>query len=374
MRIVFDSQIFCAQTFGGISRYFASLAREMAAMTDVQPRIVAPVHINEYAAALPRELVIGRKIAHPGKAKVLLGMASSAAGALIQYGLRPDIVHETYFYPQPFRKRRTPTVVSVFDMGYQRFPDLFQANSSVPRWMKNAVQRADHIICISEYTRRDMLDLYDIPADRVSVIYLGYDPLVPLPAEEGAAAVKALFEGADRPYMLYVGGRAGCKNFPALLGAFASSAWLKQNFALVCFGGGPFTAVEQTLLAEARLEDSVRQVSGPDRLLASYYRHAAVFVYPSVYEGFGIPPLEAMSLDCPVVCSNASSIPEVVGDAAVTFDPMHSDAIRGALEDVLSSVSVRARLTELGRRRKDLFSWSRCARETLQIYRDTVHE
>ena len=118
--------------------------------------------------------------------------------------------------------------------------------------------------------------------------------------------------------------------------------------------------------------DSVVQFGGPDALLASLYREAAALIYPSSYEGFGIPPLEAMSVGCPVICSNTSSIPEVVGSAGVYFDPANIDAQRVALESVLQSSEVRSSLITEGYDRHKHFSWSRCASETLAAYRKLI--
>jgi glycosyltransferase involved in cell wall biosynthesis len=372
MRVVFDSQIFCRQQFGGISRYFVSLAQQMAAIPGVQARIVAPLHINEFAKDLPVGLVWGRKIRSSGKLNLLIGLASAVVGELVQYRVKPDIVHETYYYPQPRGPRDARRIVTIHDLAYRRYPEMFRVNSAIPGWMKSAVARADHVICVSEHTRRDLLEMYDIAPERVSVTHLGPGSLVSQPPEADPATVRARCSGLDKPYILYVGSRASYKNLAGLVRTFAASAWLRQTFALVCFGGGGFTAAEQALMAELDVVDCVRHVNGPDSTLAGCYRHAAVLVYPSLYEGFGIPPLEAMSLDCPVVCSNTSSIPEVVGDAAVTFDPADPEAIRAALEAVLSSESLREQLIERGRRRKELFSWERCARETLDVYRKTT--
>ena len=117
-------------------------------------------------------------------------------------------------------------------------------------------------------------------------------------------------------------------------------------------------------------EGSVRQISGDDTLLVSLYRQALAFAYPSLHEGFGIPPLEAMSLDCPVLCSDASSIPEVVGDAACLFDPTDVGAICNALDLVIGSSDLRAQLIQRGRKRASQFTWERCAEQSMEVYRD----
>ena len=370
-RVIYDSQIFCAQQFGGISRYFASVARELAALPGVRPLILAPFYVNDYVARLPRQLVWGRRI-KPGRARVAAGALSAALGEVVRFARAPDIVHETYYYPQPRAPRRAPVIVSVYDMTYERFPENFRHNDPIPGWKRKSVARADHVICISEHTRRDLLELCDVAPEKVSVTYLGFDSLASLLIDEPAAQVRQRFCGSDRPYLLYVGSRTGCKNFPALIQAFAASTPLRSDFTLLCFGGGAFTPAEQDLIARAGLTERVRWAAGPDAALASCYRHAAAFVYPSLYEGFGIPPLEAMSLDCPVVCSNASSIPEVVGDAAVTFDPADIAGMAAALERVLGSEALRGELIVRGRQRRELFSWARCAAETLGIYRKVL--
>ena len=142
---------------------------------------------------------------------------------------------------------------------------------------------------------------------------------------------------------------------------------------MVAFGGGHFNGREKTLVRSLGLnENQVRQMSGDDAVLCAIYRQASLFVYPSLYEGFGIPPLEAMSLDCPVACSNTSSMPEVVGNAAIQFDPYEVDSIANALEAVVTNSALQADLRQRGRDRLQAFSWDRCALETLNVYRKVL--
>jgi glycosyltransferase involved in cell wall biosynthesis len=142
---------------------------------------------------------------------------------------------------------------------------------------------------------------------------------------------------------------------------------------MICFGGGDFRADELELMRNLSINpDRIEQVGGGDNVLAGYYRNAAAFVYPSLYEGFGIPPLEAMALGCPVICSNTSSIPEVVGDAGEYFDPGQVESIRASIENVLQSSGRRAELIGRGSRKCADYSWDRCASETLEIYRGLV--
>lgn len=372
MRVTFDAQIFCAQEFGGISRYFASLAREMCAIEGIDLRIVAPLYFNAYLDRLPAGLVRGHKVVRPSKLDLPVRVASLLAADVLQRFPRPDIIHKTYYYPLPRAPRGVRGLVTVYDMIHEKFPQSYSSRDPIARWKARTVAKADHVICISEQTKRDLLSLYEIPEHRVSVTYLGYDSLAALLTGESAVDFRTRIFGKDIPYLLYVGSRDGYKNFGGLLRALSMSSWIKEHFHLLCFGGGALSIAERGLIAKAGLTDRVLQVGGSDAVLASCYRHAALFVYPSLYEGFGIPPLEAMSLDCPVACSNASSIPEVVGNAATYFDPADSESICAALETTLGSTFLCTSLIERGRRRRELFSWRRCAQETVDIYEEVM--
>lgn len=368
MRVVFDSQIFAMQKFGGVSRYFASLVRCLSEMEDVHPSIAAPMHINDYVGDLPDRLVRGWNVGRLPAAGAISRVFNLAADPLLQSRLHPDIVHRTYYLPVLRPSGRARTVVTVYDMIHELYPQNFSRHNPIASWKAKAVSRADHVICISQRTRADLLERLDVPPEKVSVTYLCCDDLRALMTQEARSEFRTRVLGSDTPYLLYVGSRSSYKNFAALLRAYAASTGLRSSFFLLSFGGGPFSAAERAMHAELGVSDRVRQVSGADQLLAQCYRHADLFVYPSQYEGFGIPPLEAMSLDCPVACSNTSSIPEVVGDAAMAFDPNDVDSIRSALESVLSSAALLAQLVERGRQRVQLFSWRKCAAETASIY------
>ena len=145
---------------------------------------------------------------------------------------------------------------------------------------------------------------------------------------------------------------------------------MRDNYDLVTFGGGAFKPQELEMIRRLHLPlTQVRQISGDDRKLAALYEQAAMFVYPSLYEGFGLPPLEAMSFNCPVACSNISSMPEVVGNAAIQFDPLDTDSIANALIILASDPALRAKLIAFGESRVAMFSWEQCAKQTLEVYR-----
>ncbi len=369
MKVDFDTQIFAAQEFGGISRYFASVAQAMRDDFDVNARIVAPLHFNAYLQALPKRYWMGRHIARPAQLSSLVRLASMGLSVPVHCARKADILHETYYFPLAMPSMARRRVVTVYDMIHEKRPESFPARDPIREWKRKTVARADHVLCISEYTRKDLLDIYNLPPERVSVVYLGYDSLERLLDAEPASAFRLRVLGSDEPYILFVGQRGGYKNFSGLIKAYASSVWLRQNFKLLSFGGGGLSETERAEIQSLGLEGRVLQSGGSDAELARCYRHAALFVYPSAYEGFGIPPLEAMSLDCPLACSNATSIPEVAGDAAEYFEPDDLDSIRTAMERVLGSAEASQYLLARGRIQRDRFSWRKCAEETLGVYR-----
>jgi glycosyltransferase involved in cell wall biosynthesis len=367
MRIAFDQQVFLLQEFGGISRYICSLSEALSRCPDVEARILAPLHFNGHLTQTPRQLVFGRRIPNVPKTFRLVQALSEylADKALLRFN--PDIVHETYYSKRSPAAIRARRVITVYDMIAERFPAEFPGIDFTAA-KRASVLRADHVFCISRSTRRDLIDLFGVPENRTSVVYLGYDRL---PVDGGGSGDRAILAGLP-PFLLYVGKRDGYKNFKGVLRSFAASTRLKK-FAIVCFGGGAFSNDEHELIGALGLEpERVVQIGGGDDVLANLYRHAVAFVYPSLYEGFGIPPLEAMSLDCPVLCSDRSSIPEVVGDAGEYFDPEDVDAMRVAIESVLDSPSRQDELKRKGRARCASFSWDRCARETLDTYRSLL--
>jgi glycosyltransferase involved in cell wall biosynthesis len=369
---MYDPQIFCHQRFGGISRYVCNIALEMHRMAGVTAQIIAPFHFNEYLDQLPRSLVRGRRVRWLEGLTALAYGLSVLPGKVAARNFKPDVLHNTYYFPvKPPSGARG--VLTVYDMIHEKYPKYFAASPFITRIKAASVAAADHVICISESTRRDLLATYDIPEERVSVTHLGFDPLGSLLSGEPSSDFKVRVIGADAPYLLYVGSRVNYKNFKGLLDAYAASASLRKNFFLLCFGGGDFTGAERTAISKAGIEGRVRFLAGGDAALAACYAHASLFVCPSFYEGFGIPVLEAMSLDCPVACSNSSSLPEVVGDAAKLFDPADRDSIRGALESVLDSPSAATALKERGRIRSQLFSWRSCAENTMDIYRQVLN-
>jgi glycosyltransferase involved in cell wall biosynthesis len=365
MKILYDHQIFTMQEYGGISRYFFELADNIAKAQEAEIRIVSPLYVNSYLeSASPRLQITGTKVPVIRRTGRIYRALNRALASPLAGHYHPDLVHETYYSSLAMAPKGCKVVLTVFDMIHERFGDYFPPHDSTSKDKAAAVKRADHVICISEHTRQDLMSILGVPPVKTSVIHLGFSL---------SKTVPQFGRGDTRPFLLYVGARGGYKNFEGLLRAYAESIKLKNDFDLICFGGEAFTNKEISLFQQLGLAiNAVRQVSGSDAVLAGYYQAASTFVYPSLYEGFGIPPLEAMSFNCPVVCSNVSSIPEVVGNAGLMFDPNDTQSIGLAIEQVVGNSALRKVLIARGQERIKQFSWERCAQETLDVYRKVL--
>ncbi len=365
MRIAYDHQIFGWQKYGGISRYFFELANNIALDEAGEAAVISPLHITSYlSAASPKLKIMGLAAPAIRRTGRIYRTVNQLLVPSMMRRFAPDIVHETYYAYNRTAPPSSKVVLTVFDMIHERFPAYFSSWDPLQKEKAAAVQRADHIICISEHTRRDLIQLLGVAEAKTSVVHLGFSL---------TSASEPITVIGSRPYLLYVGARGGYKNFEGLLRAYSQSSAISRDYDLVAFGGGGLTPDEIRLIHELGLNDSkVRQVGGSDSVLAGLYRSAALFVYPSLYEGFGIPPLEAMSFNCPVACSSTSSIPEVVGDAARFFDPESPDSMIAAIESILTHDEIQSDLVARGQQRISQFSWEKCASQTQDVYRSIL--
>lgn len=363
MKVLFDSQIFSAQEYGGISRYYANLARQLKLIDGVSASIFSPTYINGYLPRISGEdQVIG--VRAPARAKTLSKIFNHITSHAVLPFFGADIIHKTYYYPERYPEHAGRSVLTVYDMIHELFPENFLASDKTSKYKFEAVMKADHVICISENTRSDLLKIWDCDPSKVSVVHLGFDSF-----QDISRAKKENYQERQfGDFILFVGSRSGHKNFSNLLKAFCIANELHRDVNLVCFGGGPFNHDEIGLIGKLGLRGHVYQVGGGDSSLGDFYRGASLFVYPSVYEGFGIPPLEAMSLGCPVSCSKASSLPEVCGDAADYFDPWDVESIASSLARVFNDSTYRAALSVSGLERTTKFSWHKCAMDTYRCY------
>ncbi len=363
MKVRYTPDVFRFQRAGGVSRYFVELARRLAAR-DVDARIIGGLHINDLLDGLPE--ATGLHVGEAGPAR-----ARQAVTKVVDFGITAgvaellgsgDVLHPTWYPPALDRlPRRSALVTTVFDMIPERYPELSVGSVDATRRKRAWVEASDRVLVISEQTRRDLIELFDVDGEAVTVTPLGVTVADPVPPA-GA-------EGLGRsPFLLYVGDRrAPYKNFSALLDVLASGG-LDPDLRLVCFGPAAMSDAEAATLNRLGLSGRVEFRSGSDGQLAWFYTRAEALVYPSIYEGFGLPPLEAMVHGCPVIASDVASIPEVVGDAGVLFDPLDTKAFVHAVSGVVGDARCRATLAAAGRARAADFSWDATAERTLRAY------
>ncbi len=365
MNITFDYQVFSQQSFGGISRYFSEISKHISYLDKNKVCILSPLYINKYISENKNEINIkGIKIPYIKKSTKLIKFINYCLSIRQLKELSSDILHETYYAKRSIASGREKIILTVYDMIHELFPSQFHSSDKTSELKRIAVERADHIICISENTRKDLIKLFKVPEEKTSVIYLGFD----LNDKNNVN-----FKLPKEKIILFVGTRKGYKNFKNLAIAFAQNDEIKSTFKLVAFGGGPFSIEEKTFFREIGLSNSnIIQENGNDQKLIEFYKKASLFVYPSFYEGFGIPPLEAMSLGCPVACSNTSSIAEVVSNAGIYFDPYSISSISRAIKSTIQDDSLRQELIIKGKKRIKKFSWKKCSLETYNLYKKLI--
>lgn len=361
LRIAFSPDIFSLQEYGGISRYFTELIPRVASMDGFEVSVHMGLSPNRYGLQRMRSQFASFRYVHSPFGRGMRYVVALLNDCWFQSYIsmrsgRIDAVHMTY-YPIRMPTTRTLLTTTVYDMIPERFPGLV-SRTLLPARKRACVERCSRIIAISESTKRDLIEFYNVDPLLVDVTPLANS----LNAEPGGNPL-------GRPYVLFVGGRGGHKNFDRFVRVWAEMRAVRDSFLLVCFGGGRFTESEQRIISALGLSHSITWMGGSDVLLASLYAHAQAFIYPSLYEGFGLPPLEAMHYGCPVVCSNSSSLPEVVGDAAVTVDTADPEALANGIAAAIGESVLRNRLALAGRAREASFTWDRTAAATVESYR-----
>jgi glycosyltransferase involved in cell wall biosynthesis len=293
---------------------------------------------------------------------------------LVRLGL--DVLHSPDFIP-PHRPS-CRSVITVHDLGFLLYPHFLTKESA--RYyghIDQAVRWTDHIISVSESTKRDTVQHLGVPEDKITVVHEAANPIFrPIDRNQAREEVRNR-HGVDGPYILFVSTIEPRKNVPTLIRAvWQLMESYKEEVHLVLAGGKGWLFEDAFAVVEALKMDRrvhfVGRVSSED--LLSLYNAAELLAHPAFYEGFGLPPLEAMACGLPVVVSNVASLPEVVGDAGLLVDPHNVDELTVAMWRVLTEDKLRHEMREKGLRQAGRFSWERAARETLDIYRLAVEQ
>ncbi len=361
-KILFDNQMFTFQRFGGVTRYFADLLHNLPA--------------EEFSASMPSYFcenhyvteTYGHKyhmLKHPSDYRLRMRLYQivnkHVSWKAVKYD-DYDIFHPTYFSPyflKTIKRREKPFVLTIHDMTFERYPqDVLVYDRTIPH-KKRLIAEADRIIAVSENTKRDIIELLGTDPAKISVVHHGFSPV--------AQPAPRLFER----YVLYVGERKGYKNFFRWLSSVRPLLVMDKSLKVVCTGNN-FSNSEVEIFRKWNIADSIVHISADDSQMASLYTHALCFVFPSHYEGFGIPIIEAFGYGCPVCLSDASCFPEVAGDAALYFNPNDAKSMHDALQELLKYESLRNDLRLKGMQRVKEFSLERMVQNTCNVYRDLL--
>ncbi|WP_028908859.1 glycosyltransferase family 4 protein [Prevotella sp. AGR2160] len=348
MKVLFDHTLFY-QVYGGASKYFAmminSLPRDSWATT-------ALWSCNEYVHAKHLFQTYPKKFRGQNRILSLFNRPYTC----YRVGKRQyDVMHQTdfdhYFYKQLGNK---PLVVTYHDANYLTYfpqPDRVALQ-------RVALQRADAIVAVSENTKHDLLKYFDVDEEKVHVIYHGIELF---------DTQEHLLDPIGQPYILYVGVRASYKNFERFVQAFSAYHQLFPEVKVVCTSD-PFTTAEHQMFHQLGIEESMIHISADEQIMRALYENALFFIYPSIYEGFGMPILEAWANHCPVALSKASCFPEICQEAGEYFEPTDTDSMLAVMTKLTEDEDRRKDLTAIGDQRVKLFSWKRCADEHMKVY------
>ena len=324
LRVLYDHQTFSLQARGGISRYYVAMIDRFERQPDMEVKVSAGEVLTfdlrttqTYQRTNPSTSAIRRNIYAWGKDH---GGIDLIYWTNMRRSLRAvekgdyDVLHPTYYDPYFLTAvGQRPFYLVVHDMIHELFPGFFSPTNKTTSWKRALVERADRIVTVSDSTRRDLIAIFGVEPSRVRTIHQGIS-LRPELSGPGDAP-------SDLPekYVLFVGGRSDYKNFHNFAEAMAPLLARDRELYLVCAGGGPLTSEEVAFTKELGIGDRIRQFSADDRAMCQIYLRARAFVFPSLYEGFGLPILEAFACGCPAVLADTSSLPEIGGEQPFTF-------------------------------------------------------
>jgi len=355
----------------GIGTYVRNLVHELARQPDDAEYVLLcrPVDADFATSFGPRfQALIERAGNYSVREQLSVPVALARA--------RVDLYHAPHYVVSPLT--RCPYVVTIHDCIHLRFPQYLPnraAHLYARTMMSIAAKRAERVLTVSQASKDDILHYLGVPSSKVEVIYNALDErLAAAPTADDVARVRERFQ-LTSPFILYAGNIKPHKNLERVIEAYSILRRRGVEDVKLLIIGDEISKYQnlRRLVHRFQLHQQVRFLGFvPDATLAALYRLANVFVFPSLYEGFGLPPLEAMAAGTPVITSNVSSLPEVVGDAAVLVDPLNASAIADGMVRVLRDESLRSDLIRRGRERVKMFSWERSVARIRQVYGELV--
>jgi glycosyltransferase involved in cell wall biosynthesis len=358
IKVLFDQQIFLLQSFGGISRYFTELIRtylehpELGILPVVESKKTFNQHLSEELASQGFSIDRSR----------LRSFLRALSGSLLERNQKTtaDLSHLTFYFPGYFSRNKTlPKVVTLFDM----IPEKVPAKNRLwnPHFVKrHYLAKADAVVSISETSTKDMVKEFGIKR-QIPTTYLG--------VSANFAPNLERLAGIPKSYLLYVGARSGYKDGGTAVSAFAQISESFSDQHLLFVGGGAFTTQEKRLFRELGISNQVAQQAVSDSELPRVYSNALLLIYPSRYEGFGLPLVEAMASGVPILASDTEINREIAQDVANYFPTGNVSALVEGIQAILADPIGQRTKIEAGILRSKEFSWLQCARQTAEVYK-----
>ncbi|MFN0291788.1 glycosyltransferase family 4 protein [Pedobacter helvus] len=359
MKILFDHEIFSKQRYGGISRYFANIYHTLQNTDNHEARISTFCTHNYYIDEINSG--VGRFLGNTLLKKERRNYRWNKRYSKYLISKNEfDVFHPTYFNTYFLKHLNKPFVLTVHDMIYEIFPEYFPSHDPLPYHKRILMNKAEKIIAISETTKADILRYSDVTENKIEVIHHGID-FNPLEYQN--------VPNLPEEYILFVGERTQYKNFHIVASAFKEISLKYPNLKLVLAGGGPIKYGDSEFLMRNKILEKTIQISATDKQLNTIYKNAICFVYPSLYEGFGLPILEAFKNNCPVLLSNCSCFEEIAGNAAAYFEAKSLQSLATKIEQMIEDAAFRKQMIALGSNKVLEYPIDDCISKTINLYK-----
>lgn len=361
-KIFIDHQTFSLQKYGGISRYFANIYQNTLQKPDITSELgilyTRNYYLKDYPAVFNR--TVGEFLFK--KERKYYKWNNKYSAYLIKKN-NHDILHPSYYNPYFLKYNKKPVVITVHDMIHERFPEYFNQSEITARNKRLCIENANHIIAISDATKKDLIDIYQVSEDRITVLHHGYQI-----SSDGYHSASVTTQANAGRYLLYIGDRSGYKNFSFFLQAVSGFLREDPTLKLICAGGGGFQVAEEETISRLKISKQVKQISATDKELSELYQKATAFIFPSLYEGFGLPILEAFQNSCPVIASSNACFHEIGENAIAYFNPQDLHSISETIKEVMNNPLLREKLIASGRDQLLKFSMESCMNKTIAVY------
>ena len=358
MQVLIHNSLFFHQRYGGVSRYSSCLTKSLIE-NKIDLSIIAPIYKNIYIKNIKKLKIHGLYLSRYPNLKILRKINNRLV-EIYKDNLNADIIHDSY-YPESYNKSSKKKIMTVHDTIHEKFNDIYKTDYISIR--KKIIKNIDLFICVSQNTKDDFIKYYNISEDRVFVIPHGHEHLKDVVNYN--ISNNKMF---NKPFILYVGGRMRYKNFKILLEAYSKIEEIRNNYNIICYGGEKVSKEELNFFKNFGVEKNIIKIDGNDALLKSLYKNSKLLVSTSLYEGFGLTILEAISFECPVLANDINVYKDIYKDSIDYFDYNNLENLMHKLQEILiknvyhaNKKQVTSILTEN--------NWNNCAEKTINLYK-----